>query len=360
MGERAWERCPASPNRREILREHRAAREPRSNPAAVSLPRRPRRRRATAAAPRVDIGAAAARRGDRDRSRAGRRPHRRDHHRRNRTPPRCLVLPRRRVRAGRRLPSRRPGLPGRLRGRRQGHLRRLPARPRAPLPGRGRRRPGRLPEPSCTTAPRSPTSPSRESPPAAGSPSPPWSTPAITGCPCPPRPSSCHRMPTSPWPGRPCDTKRDGRPADQPRKPFPARVPDYTAGQDPALGLISPIFADLSGLPPLIIQAGTHEVLLDDAIRLARQAATADVAGHPRHHPPGAARLPSLLPDPRRSGRRTRPSRTTPVRAPRQRSTHHRIAKGRPQEMTDSRTNRGRPSGFAGADHPISRSPRTP
>jgi epsilon-lactone hydrolase len=56
-----------------------------------------------------------------------------------------------------------------------------------------------------------------------------------------------------------------------------ARVPDYTAGQDAALGLISPIFADLSGLPPLIIQAGTHEVLLDDAVRLADQAATADV-----------------------------------------------------------------------------------
>ena len=56
-----------------------------------------------------------------------------------------------------------------------------------------------------------------------------------------------------------------------------ARVPDYTAGQDAALGLISPVFADLSGLLPLIIQAGTHEVLLDDATRLARQAATADV-----------------------------------------------------------------------------------
>ena len=56
-----------------------------------------------------------------------------------------------------------------------------------------------------------------------------------------------------------------------------ARVADYTSGQDAAPGLISPIFADLSGLPPLIIQAGSHEVLLDDAIRLARQAATADV-----------------------------------------------------------------------------------
>jgi len=55
------------------------------------------------------------------------------------------------------------------------------------------------------------------------------------------------------------------------------RVADYTAGQDAALGLISPVFADLSGLPPLIIQAGTHEVLLDDAVRLAQRAATADV-----------------------------------------------------------------------------------
>jgi epsilon-lactone hydrolase len=61
------------------------------------------------------------------------------------------------------------------------------------------------------------------------------------------------------------------------RESLAARVPDYTAGQDPALGLISPIFADLTGLPPLIIQAGSHEVLLDDAVRLARQAATADV-----------------------------------------------------------------------------------
>ena len=55
------------------------------------------------------------------------------------------------------------------------------------------------------------------------------------------------------------------------------RVADYTSGQDAGLGLISPVFADLSGLPPLIIQAGTHEVLLDDALRLVRQAATADV-----------------------------------------------------------------------------------
>jgi acetyl esterase/lipase len=61
------------------------------------------------------------------------------------------------------------------------------------------------------------------------------------------------------------------------REALQARVTDYTSGQDAALGLISPVFADLSGLPPLIIQAGTHEVLLDDALRLAQQAATADV-----------------------------------------------------------------------------------
>ncbi len=61
------------------------------------------------------------------------------------------------------------------------------------------------------------------------------------------------------------------------RELLQARVADYTAGQDAALPLISPVFADLSGLPPLIIQAGSHEVLLDDAVRLAGQAAAADV-----------------------------------------------------------------------------------
>ncbi|WP_328525481.1 alpha/beta hydrolase [Kribbella sp. NBC_00359] len=61
------------------------------------------------------------------------------------------------------------------------------------------------------------------------------------------------------------------------RENLQARVTDYAPGQDTALGLISPIFADLSGLPPLVIQAGSHEVLLDDAVRLAQQAATADV-----------------------------------------------------------------------------------
>jgi len=76
--------------------------------------------------------------------------------------------------------------------------------------------------------------------------------------------------------GTTMETKREADPLLS-RESLQARVADYTSGQDAALGLISPIFADLSGLPPLIIQAGTHEVLLDDAVRLAHQAATADV-----------------------------------------------------------------------------------
>jgi epsilon-lactone hydrolase len=76
--------------------------------------------------------------------------------------------------------------------------------------------------------------------------------------------------------GTTMETKREVDPL-MSRENLQARVTDYAAGQDAALGLISPIFADLSGLPPLIIQAGTYEVLLDDAVRLAQQAATADV-----------------------------------------------------------------------------------
>lgn len=56
------------------------------------------------------------------------------------------------------------------------------------------------------------------------------------------------------------------------------RVPDYVAGGDPADPYISPIFGDLTGLPPLLIQVGSHEILLSDALRLAARAARDDVA----------------------------------------------------------------------------------
>ncbi|OIJ24389.1 alpha/beta hydrolase [Nocardioides luteus] len=51
----------------------------------------------------------------------------------------------------------------------------------------------------------------------------------------------------------------------------------YLGSADPADPLISPAFADLAGLPPLLIQVGSHEVLLDDSVRLAARAAEADV-----------------------------------------------------------------------------------
>lgn len=51
----------------------------------------------------------------------------------------------------------------------------------------------------------------------------------------------------------------------------------YLAGADPRNPLASPIHADLKGLPPLLIQVGTDEVLLDDASRLAERAKAAGV-----------------------------------------------------------------------------------
>ena len=56
------------------------------------------------------------------------------------------------------------------------------------------------------------------------------------------------------------------------------RAVDYVAAGDRKAELVSPIFADLTGLPPLLIQAGSHEILLDDASGLAARAAAADVA----------------------------------------------------------------------------------
>jgi monoterpene epsilon-lactone hydrolase len=49
----------------------------------------------------------------------------------------------------------------------------------------------------------------------------------------------------------------------------------YLAGTDPRNPLASPLYAALHHLPPLLIQAGGDEVLLDDATRLAEQAGAA-------------------------------------------------------------------------------------
>jgi monoterpene epsilon-lactone hydrolase len=51
----------------------------------------------------------------------------------------------------------------------------------------------------------------------------------------------------------------------------------YLGGADPRTPLAAPLYADLSGLPPLLIQVGTAETLLDDATRLASRARAAGV-----------------------------------------------------------------------------------
>jgi epsilon-lactone hydrolase len=51
----------------------------------------------------------------------------------------------------------------------------------------------------------------------------------------------------------------------------------YMNGADPSQPLASPVFADLTGLPPLLCVVGGDEMLLDDSIRLVRNAGTAGI-----------------------------------------------------------------------------------
>ncbi|UUZ75997.1 alpha/beta hydrolase [Polaromonas sp. P1(28)-13] len=51
----------------------------------------------------------------------------------------------------------------------------------------------------------------------------------------------------------------------------------YFQGHEPTDPLVSPLFGDLRGLPPLFLAAATNEVLLDDATRLAERARLAGV-----------------------------------------------------------------------------------
>ncbi len=51
----------------------------------------------------------------------------------------------------------------------------------------------------------------------------------------------------------------------------------YVAQHDPSSPLISPVYADLRGLPPLLILVGDCEVLLSDSVRLTERARQAGV-----------------------------------------------------------------------------------
>ena len=54
-------------------------------------------------------------------------------------------------------------------------------------------------------------------------------------------------------------------------------VTDYLAGGDPRDPRCSAIFADMRGLPPMLIQVGENEILYDDAVRIRDAATTAGV-----------------------------------------------------------------------------------
>jgi len=95
-----------------------------------------------------------------------------------------------------------------------------------------------------------------------------------------PQPSSAVLM--SPWADLTIagDSITEKAPVDPALTPqgLQRRAADYVADGDATDALISPIYADLTGLPPLLIQSGSHEILLNDATRLATRAAAANVA----------------------------------------------------------------------------------
>ena len=78
----------------------------------------------------------------------------------------------------------------------------------------------------------------------------------------------------------------------------------YMHGVDPRSPDASPLFADLHGLPPLLLQVGAGEILLDDSLRIARAAAMDDVAVSVEVWPGMVHQwqlFPSLVPDARRA-----------------------------------------------------------
>jgi len=85
----------------------------------------------------------------------------------------------------------------------------------------------------------------------------------------------------SPWvdmegTGESMVTKADVDPIVRPEG-MPQMAKAYLGDADPRTPLASPIYANLTGLPPLLIQVGTAETLLDDATRLAERAKSAGV-----------------------------------------------------------------------------------
>lgn len=54
-------------------------------------------------------------------------------------------------------------------------------------------------------------------------------------------------------------------------------IQDYIGDHDPHEPLVSPLYAELQALPPILIHVGDHEILLDDAVRFGERAVAAGV-----------------------------------------------------------------------------------
>ena len=57
-----------------------------------------------------------------------------------------------------------------------------------------------------------------------------------------------------------------------------AKADNYAGNADPRSPLISPLYADLSGLSPLLIHVGSDELLFQDSVRIAKKAENAGVS----------------------------------------------------------------------------------
>src|ERR687889_817273 len=94
-----------------------------------------------------------------------------------------------------------------------------------------------------------------------------------------PLPSGC--VPISPWVDLACtgETLETNAAVDltATKASLQRMAGQYLHGADPRAPLASPLYADLSGLPPLLIVVGGDEALLDDSVRLARSAGMAGV-----------------------------------------------------------------------------------
>lgn len=85
----------------------------------------------------------------------------------------------------------------------------------------------------------------------------------------------------SPWldltaSGESLETRADKDPWFDPAN-IPEMVRRYCGSRNPKAPLISPLFGELSGMPPVLIQVGDHEILLSDSTRMADRLSDAGV-----------------------------------------------------------------------------------